>query len=108
MTIEILSCSFCSGKGTDPFCIMSNLSSCCVCGGEGSVKVKVPYSRCVHCQGTGAVKTLTCTVCRGTGYVAALTEPTVKCSSCNGSGDDTSAPAMACLKCRGRGRISGV
>ena len=96
-------CGFCRGKGKDPFGIMSELAVCCVCGGQGLVLVQAPYVRCAHCQGTGAVKTLTCTVCRGKGYVSAPEGQTVRCADCRGTGDDASAPAMACLRCRGRG-----
>ena len=64
-----VTCSFCGGHGTDPFGIMSWLSTCCVCGGRGVVQVPASHRRCAHCQGTGAIKTFTCTVCRGTGYV---------------------------------------
>ena len=99
-------CSFCSGLGRDPFGIMSLLSTCCVCGGRGLVRVPVPYMRCAHCRGMGAVKTLTCTVCGGKGFVAEVQGRTRKCPECVGTGDDSSASAMACLKCRGHGVIS--
>ncbi|MFZ2446992.1 MAG: hypothetical protein WAW37_11595 [Syntrophobacteraceae bacterium] len=99
-------CSFCGGGGKDPFGIMSWLSTCCVCGGSGLVRVPEPFARCAHCRGTGAVKSLTCTVCGGKGFVPELPRPTRKCPECGGTGDDASAPAMACLRCRGRGRLS--
>ena len=105
MNMELVQCSFCAGKGKDPFDILSSLSTCCVCGGRGTVRVQAPYTRCAHCQGTGAIKTLTCTVCRGTGFVPAPAGPTIVCEECKGTGDDTSAPAMACLKCLGRGWV---
>ena len=98
-------CSFCGGTGKDPFGIMSHLSTCCVCGGTGVVQVGAPYVRCAHCRGTGAIKTLTCTVCGGKGLVPSPVGPTATCSECQGTGDDASAPAMACLRCRGRGRV---
>jgi DnaJ-class molecular chaperone len=98
-------CSFCSGTGTDPFGIMSWISTCCVCGGKGLVTIQGPYTRCAHCQGTGAVKTFTCTSCMGKGFVPLPLSPTSVCSECHGSGDDGSLPAMACLKCRGRGFV---
>jgi len=69
------------------------------------VEVGVPYLCCAHCRGTGAIKTLTCTVCRGKGFVAAAVGPTLVCPECQGTGDDSSAPAMDCLKCRGRGWV---
>jgi hypothetical protein len=99
-------CSFCAGKGRDPFRIMSRVSACSVCAGRGVVAVQRPYVRCAHCDGTGAIKRLTCTVCRGTGFVLAAVGPTILCPKCKGTGDDGSAPTMACLKCRGRGWVS--
>jgi len=108
MNREQVPCSFCEGKGIDPFEIMSTLSTCCVCGGRKVVWVKAPYSPCAHCRGTGAVKTLTCTVCRGKGFVPDSSVPSIVCPECRGTGDDASAPAMACLKCRGRGRVPAL
>jgi DnaJ-class molecular chaperone len=70
------------------------------------VLVRSPYIRCAHCEGTGAVKTLTCTVCMGTGFVPLPSGPIEVCPECLGSGDDASAPAMACLTCRGRGFVT--
>jgi len=104
--MEEVTCSFCGGKGKDPFGVMSFLSGCSVCGGTGVVEVEAPYIPCAHCEGTGAIKRLTCTACRGTGFVPAAGGPTVVCPECEGTGDDASAPAMACLKCRGRGWVS--
>jgi DnaJ-class molecular chaperone len=101
-----VSCSFCGGWGKDPFGIMSWLSTCCVCGGKGVVVVLAPYRRCVHCLGTGAVKTYSCTVCRGAGVVPLMPGPTLPCPECRGTGDDLGAPALACLKCRGLGLVS--
>jgi DnaJ-class molecular chaperone len=98
-------CAFCNGTGKDPFGIMSWLSTCCVCGGKGVVLMRTPYTPCAHCNGTGAVKTFTCTACMGRGFVPVPSGKTVVCDSCGGSGDDSSAPAMACLKCRGRGFV---
>jgi len=103
--MEEVTCSFCGGRGKDPFGIMSWLSTCCVCGGRGVVEVQAPYTRCAHCNGTGAVKRLTCLACRGTGFVPAAAGATIVCPECAGTGDDASAPAMACLKCRGRGWV---
>ena len=105
VVFEELTCAFCGGRGRDPFDIMSYLSTCCVCGGRGKVQVHAPAVACAHCEGTGAIKTLTCTTCGGRGSVHLPSLPTVSCSVCKGSGDDASAPAMACLKCRGTGLI---
>ena len=99
-----LACSFCRGHGKDPFGIMSWLSTCCVCGGRGRVRVAAPYQRCAHCRGTGAIKTFTCTVCRGTGYVPMLPGPLRACPECRGTGDEA-ASALACMVCRGRGWV---
>jgi DnaJ-class molecular chaperone len=101
-----ITCAFCRGSGNDPFGIMSYLSTCCVCGGRGIVTTSSPYSRCAHCSGTGAVKTLTCTACMGKGVLPITTEDTRICPVCCGSGDDPSASAMYCLCCRGRGYVS--
>ena len=101
-----LPCAFCGGKGKDPFAVMSVLSTRCVCGGKSVVAAEAPYVRCAHCNGSGAIKTLTCTVCGGKGIVAAADGPTVVCPECQGTGDDASAPAMDCLRCRGRGWIA--
>ena len=101
----VLACSFCRGTGTDPFGIMSWLSTCSVCGGKGEIRVVGPHRGCPHCQRTGAVKTFTCGVCRGTGYLPRPEGPTVTCPECRGSGDTTGAPALACLRCRGQGLV---
>ena len=100
-----VSCAFCHGTGTDPFGIMSWLSTCCVCNGRGLTHVQGPQESCAHCRGTGAVKTLTCTVCGGKGLVPLRIGDTVACLECQGTGDDVSAPAIPCLKCHGRGWV---
>jgi len=101
-------CAFCGGSGRDPFGIMSWLSTCCVCGGRGVVPVRTPNMRCPHCQGSGAIKTFTCTVCGGKGVIALPACPVDVCPECRGTGDDGSAPSMACLKCHGRGYVPKV
>jgi DnaJ-class molecular chaperone len=105
VVFEDATCAFCHGKGMDPFDVMSALSTCCVCGGTGKVRSPSPAVACAHCQGTGAIKTLTCTTCGGKGSVSRPVLPPRPCPVCHGTGDDASAPAMACLKCRGRGYI---
>lgn len=105
-TMEFMRCAFCGGSGKDPFCIMSCLSDCPVCIGKGVVKVQAPYVYCAHCQGSGAIKKLTCTVCHGKGVVAAPTGHTRICPDCMGTGNDASASALDCLGCRGRGWIT--
>ncbi len=101
---EEVTCSFCGGKGKDPFGIMSWLSACVVCGGRGQVAVPASRRPCAHCAGTGAIKTFTCTVCRGTGFVPELPGPVQLCPECRGSGSDISS-ALSCQACRGRGVV---
>lgn len=103
---EEVTCSFCSGRRTDPFGIMSWLSACCVCKGKGTVRISSPYVECAHCGGTGAIRRLTCTVCGGTGFVPLGKQPREMCPDCGGSGDDKSNPYLPCLRCRGRGFIN--
>lgn len=100
-----VSCAFCRGAGKDPFGIMSHLSTCSVCQGKCRVVVPALRDRCAHCNGTGAIKTFTCTTCHGKGVLAPLGGPTKSCPSCAGTGDDLSARGMNCLTCRGRGKI---
>jgi DnaJ-class molecular chaperone len=107
VVVEEVMCAFCGGRGIDPFGIMSSLSRCCVCGGSGKVLVQVPHIPCAHCRATGAIKTLTCTVCAGKGVVPRPALPLVPCPICLGTGDDATAPAMGCLRCRGKGRVTG-
>lgn len=101
-----VTCSFCGGQGKDPFGIMSWLSTCAVCGGRGLVVVPESRRRCAHCRGSGAIKTLTCTICRGTGFVPELRGPLQVCPECRGSGSEGSSSALACRTCRGRGVLS--
>jgi DnaJ-class molecular chaperone len=101
-------CAFCRGTGLDPFGIMSRISTCCVCSGSGVVLVQAPHVPCAHCRGSGAVKTLTCTVCGGKGVITLPDIPVVICMECRGTGDDASAPAMGCLKCRGLGFVPQI
>jgi DnaJ-class molecular chaperone len=105
-TLEETTCAFCRGTGKDPFGILSHVSKCVVCRGSGAVTVPVPSIRCVHCSGTGAVKTFVCTVCHGAGAVPAPSGPSVPCPECRGSGDDGSAPCLPCLNCHGRGWLT--
>ncbi|MFO0795483.1 MAG: hypothetical protein U0586_15630 [Candidatus Brocadiaceae bacterium] len=100
-----ITCRFCRGTGRDPFGIMSHLSTCCVCGGNGVIRIPYPYIRCAHCNSTGAIKTLTCTACMGKGVLPKIANHTKPCPLCHGSGDDQSVAGMYCLRCRGRGII---
>ena len=103
---DVVQCAFCKGSGKDPFGIMSELSTCTACSGTGWVRVEAPFVRCAHCQGSGAIKTFRCAVCGGKGVVSAPTGVTVPCPECAGTGDDTSVPAMACLRCHGQGWVA--
>ena len=100
-----VTCSFCNGHGKDPFGIMSWLSTCAVCGGGGLVMVPGARRRCAHCEGSGAIKTFTCTVCRGTGFVSEIRGLLQICPECRGMGSEGSCSALACLTCRGRGVV---
>ena len=53
VAFEELTCAFYGGWGRDPFDIMSSLSTCCVCGGSGKVRVQSPAVAGAHCRGTG-------------------------------------------------------
>ena len=86
---------------------MSELSTCCVCGGKGTVVVGEPYVACHACSGTGVApcSRLVCLACKGKGVitVAQLTE---SCPVCKGTGRYTSH--LYCFLCRGAGVVSVV
>jgi len=105
MNGEYVTCAFCHGRGTDPFNVMSQLSTCGACQGEGRVLVSTPHVRCSYCGGDGSYKTYRCPVCGGAGVVPALDGPTAVCSDCGGRGADGSS-GMVCLHCHGRGVVS--
>ncbi|MFQ5875561.1 MAG: hypothetical protein ACE5JL_17430 [Dehalococcoidia bacterium] len=100
-------CAFCRGKGKDPFGVMSDLSTCCVCGGKGTVACVEPYVACRACSGTGVepFTRLTCLGCKGKG-VMAVAHPSETCPLCKGAGLRTSH--LYCLRCHGAGVISLV
>ncbi len=99
-------CAFCRGKGTDPFEILSKLSTCQVCGGRGEVTIPAPAIKCTFCGGTGIHRDqrLTCLVCNGKGMVN-INEPIETCPDCKGKGV-TEADYLPCLKCKGKGVIN--
>ena len=106
--VETVTCGFCEGRGRDPFGIMSALSTCCVCGGTGTVPVKTPYVRCAFCQGSGVYPNsrLTCTACGGVG-VTHVAEPNKTCPCCLGTGVDPQSEAgFYCLTCHGAGVVA--
>jgi len=102
-----VTCGFCGGTGRDPFGIMSPLSTCCVCGGTGTVSVETPYVRCAFCHGTGVYphSRQTCTACGGVG-VSPVPEPNKTCPYCLGTGADPQSEAgFYCLTCHGTGVV---
>ncbi len=107
MGTKVISCAFCQGTGKDPFGIMSPLSSCQVCGGKGTVKVREPAIACAFCGGSGIHddQRLTCTACRGKG-MASIVEPVEKCPRCQGAGVDISINYLPCVWCGGQGVIT--
>jgi len=98
-------CAFCQGTGRDPFGVMSPLSNCSVCGGQGVVTVVKPYVTCHACDGTGVqpYTRLTCLACAGKGVIS-VAERTETCPVCGGAGADTEN--RYCLRCHGTGVIS--
>jgi len=97
-------CVFCEGSGKDPFGVMSPLSTCCVCGGKGTVRIAEPYVPCRACDQTGVqpFTRLTCLACGGKG-VLTVRQPTETCPVCNGTG--VGALNLYCLRCSGTGVI---
>ena len=102
-----LMCTFCQGKGTDPFELLSKLSTCQVCGGKGEVEVYEPAIICAYCKGTGVYPLgarVTCTVCNGKGSVT-IKGPTEECPKCKGTGKEIDS-GLSCIKCGGKGVVS--
>ncbi len=96
-------CAFCGGSGKDPFGVMSQLSTCQVCGGKGSVAVEEPAVRCAFCGGSGVHRDqrLTCTACAGRGMIS-IREPTETCPRCRGTGKDPpELDFLPCVLCKG-------
>jgi DnaJ-class molecular chaperone len=105
---EPVQCGFCGGTGRDPFGIMSALSTCCVCGGKGTVAIKTLHVRCAFCQGSGVYphSRQTCTACGGVG-VSPVPEPNKTCPYCLATGADPHSEAgFYCLTCHGTGVVS--
>ena len=104
-------CAFCKGRGKDPFGVMSHLSTCQVCGGQGEVRVHPPTTPCKFCEGSGvepySSSRLTCSACKGKGVVTAI-ENGVPCPTCGGSGIHPlqRTMAFACEKCKGQGVVA--
>jgi len=107
MDAKLITCAFCQGTGKDPFGIPSPLSSCQVCGGKGTVKVRELAIACAFCGGSGVHDELrlTCTACSGKGMVT-IKEPVEKCPRCQGTGVDISINYLPCSLCGGKGVIT--
>jgi DnaJ-class molecular chaperone len=104
--MNLIPCAFCKGKGRDPFNLLSELSTCQVCGGTGKVKITEPAINCAYCKGTGIYPhsvRITCTVCSGKGSVtvAGVTE---ECPKCKGTAEAIDS-GLPCIKCGGKGVI---
>lgn len=104
---QTITCAFCRGKGTDPYDQLSSRSRCEACHGAGTITVPVASVSCAYCRGSGSYKTFRCLVCKGAGIVVPLPEPTQLCPACGGLAFEFSS-GMACLRCRGRGRVATV
>ena len=102
-----IKCAFCKGIGKDPFDLLSEHSTCQVCGGTGKVEVKEPAIKCVFCKSTGVHPggtRVTCTVCNGKGMVA-VEKGAKECFKCKGTGA-TKDSGLPCIKCGGKGVVS--
>ena len=106
-----VTCAFCAGTGTDPFGVMSPVSTCQVCGGAGARKLVAPVAQCAFCGGTGVYpgSRLTCTSCGGVGQMM-VPEDAVTCSACSGSGrakdDFWPDSPLPCGRCGGKGVVA--
>lgn len=100
-----VTCAFCKGLGTDPFNVMSELSTCTSCEGKGWCRVPVPHVRCAFCKGSGSFKTYRCPVCNGSGVTEAPREPANVCAECEGRAFEASS-GLPCLNCGGHGVVS--
>lgn len=101
-------CAFCNGTGIDPFGLLSELSTCQVCGGRGEVRIRGPVTECKICGGTSiepyTLNRLHCMACGGKGVVRTI-EPAETCPQCRGTGVFPRRPPMYCHVCRGQGVI---
>jgi DnaJ-class molecular chaperone len=100
--IKIITCAYCSGKGLDPFNLLSPLATCLVCNQTGLVEVEEPFIKCVFCDGSGKNPLgarIPCIVCGGKGEVHC--NSTVICPQCKGVGK--SGDGLPCSRCKGVG-----
>jgi DnaJ-class molecular chaperone len=97
-----IKCAFCSGKGKDPFDLLSPISICMTCNGTGHVEIAEPVKKCAFCAGTGKNPLgarVSCIVCGGKGHVCCLGQ--IKCIQCKGKGK--SSDGLPCSFCGGKG-----
>jgi DnaJ-class molecular chaperone len=106
MKMSKTKCAFCQGSGKDPFELLSQLATCQVCKGAGTVEVEEPARKCKFCKGTGvypAGARITCTVCNGKGMVA-VKGAAEECPECKGTGAARES-GLPCLECGGKGVV---
>ncbi len=98
-----IKCTFCHGKGTDPFEVMSKLSRCSICHGKGEVMIQEPFAPCAYCHGTGVHRDsrMSCLVCHGKGVVH-IDRSSNTCELCGGTGRQP-GEYLPCLMCKGKG-----
>lgn len=102
----MITCAFCRGKGRDPFKLLSELSTCQVCGGTGKVEIEEPAIKCAYCKGTGVYPhgaRITCTVCNGRGMIT-VKGACDECLKCRGAGQEAGS-GLPCIECDGRGIV---
>jgi DnaJ-class molecular chaperone len=103
-------CAFCKGVGTDPFDLMSPLSTCQVCSGTGRRQIEPPLHKCAFCGGSGVHphSRMVCMSCNGIGQVT-VPANAVCCPGCHGTGKESSHhfhdSVLSCLICGGKGVV---
>ncbi len=106
-TVHQFPCSYCKGRGVDPFGVMSVMSRCTACGGMGSCNILGSFRQCAFCRGTGVSPRSArnpCLACHGRGRSLVM-EPTTVCPGCMGNGA-TKNRVWYCSDCHGLGSIS--
>ena len=99
---KIIECKYCSGTGKDPFDLLSAISECLVCNGNGQVNIQEPSVPCIYCLGSGRNPLgarVTCIVCGGKGNNHC--ESNTKCIQSKGIGK--SSDGLPCTRCKGVG-----